>query len=88
MENYLEINYEKNMQMLSEAVKYCEENFLHEDIIKILKEDNDLKKQLCLIELKSVDSQEEADILTFNLTNHSGPVRETTSLRSFMISSV
>ncbi len=81
MENYLEINYEKNMQMLSEAVKYCEENFLHEDIIKILQGDNDLKKQLCLIELKSVDSQEEADILTSNLTNHSGPVRETTSYK-------
>ena len=44
MENYLEINYEKNMQMLSEAAKYCEENFLHKDIIKILQEDNDLKK--------------------------------------------
>ncbi len=81
MENYLEINYEKNMQMLSDAVKYCKENYLHEDIIKVLQGDNDLEKQLCLIELKKVNSQEEADILVFNLTQHSGPVRETASYK-------
>ena len=81
MENYLEKNYEKNMQMLSDAVKYCEENFLHEDIINILYTDDDLKKQLCLIELSKVNSQKEADILVFNLTGHSGPVRETASYK-------
>ena len=81
MENYLEINYEKNMQMLSEAVKYCEENFLHDDIINTLKENNDLKKQLCLIELDGVNTQQEADILVYNLTGHSGPVRETASYK-------
>ena len=79
MENYLEINYEKNMNMLSEAVNYCEENFLHDDLINALYTDNDLKKQLCLIELKAVYNQEEADIIVFNLTNHSGPVREAAS---------
>ena len=81
MENYLEINYEKNMQMLSDAIKYCKENYLHEDIIKVLKGNNDLEKQFCLIELKSVNSQDEADILVYNLTQHSGPVRETTSYK-------
>ena len=44
-------------------------------------EDDDLKKQLCLIELNSVNSQSEADILVFNLTGHSGPVRETASFK-------
>lgn len=81
MENYYEINYEKNMKMLSEAVKYCEENFLHNDIINSLYTDNDLKKQLCLIELKKINSQEEANILVHNLTGHSGPVRETASYK-------
>ncbi|MBQ9245609.1 hypothetical protein IJ182_05010 [bacterium] len=81
MENYLEINYEKNMQMLSEAVKYCEENFLHEDLINTLYTDNDLKKQLCLIELNKINSQQEADILVYNLTGHSGPVRKTASYK-------
>ena len=81
MENYLEINYEKNMQMLTEAVKCCEENLSHDDIINTLYTDNDLKKQLCLIELKNINSQEEADILVYNLTGHSGPVRETASFK-------
>ncbi|MBE7704734.1 MAG: hypothetical protein E7Z90_02830 [Cyanobacteria bacterium SIG29] len=77
MENYLEINYEKNMQILSQAIKYCDESYSHNDIIKVLKGDNDIEKQLCLIELNKINSQEEANILVFNLTQHSGPVRET-----------
>lgn len=81
MENYLEINYENNMKMLSDAIKYCEENFLHEEIIKELSSDNDIKKQLCLIELKKVDSQSEADILVSNLTGKSGPIRETAAVK-------
>lgn len=79
MENY--INYEKNMKMLSQAVKYCEENFLHDEIIQELKLDNDLKKQLCIIELKKLNNQQEADILTENLINKPGPVRETVSYK-------
>lgn len=81
MENYLEINYEKNMQMLSDAIEYCKENYSHEDIIKVLQGDNDLEKQLCLIELKNINLQNEADILVYNLTGHAGPVRETASYK-------
>ncbi len=81
MSNYYEISYDKNMEMLSQAVKYCEENFLHEDIINELYNDNDLKKQLCLIELKNINNQQEADILVSNLTEHSGPIRETASFK-------
>lgn len=81
MENYYEINYEKNMQMLSQAIKYCEENLTHQEIIDVLNSDNELKKQLCLIELKYINSQEEADILIQNLTQKPGPVRETASYK-------
>lgn len=81
MSDYCEILYDKNMHMLSQAIKYCEENFLHEDIINELYNDNDLKKQLCLIELSCVKNQKEADILVFNLTEHMGPVRETASFK-------
>ena len=81
MENYLEINFEKNMKMLSDAIKYAEDNYSHSDIIEVLKSDDDIKKQLCLIELKAINSQEEADILVFNLTNHSGPIRETSAFK-------
>ncbi len=81
MENFLEINYEKNMSMLSQAVKYCETNFLHEDLIKELALDNDLKKQLCLILISELKSPQEADLLVSNLTGKSGPIRETASFK-------
>jgi len=81
MENFLEINYEKNISMLLEAAQYCSENFSHEDLINELYNDNDLKKQLCLIELKEIYSSKEADILTFNLTGKPGPIRETASYK-------
>ena len=77
MENYLEINYEKNMKILSHAINCCERELSYEQIIQVLKGDDDIEKQLRLIELNKIDSQEDADILVFNLTQHSGPVRET-----------
>ncbi len=79
--DYCKSLYDKNMEMLSFAIKYCEENFLHEDIINELYNNDDLKKQLCLIELDCIKNQKEADILVFNLTGHSGPVRETASFK-------
>lgn len=81
MENYHEINYEKNMKMLSQAINCCEQNLTHDDIIKELFGDDDIKKQLCLIELKQINSQSQADILVHNLTKHSGPVRETAAYK-------
>ena len=81
MENYLEINYDKNLKMLLQAFSYCESFFTHDELINELLSENDLKKQLCLIELKRLNSQTEADILVSNLINHSGPIRETTSYK-------
>ena len=81
MENYYEINYEKNMEMLEQAAKYCSEELEHQDLVDELSKDDDLKKQLCLIELTKVASQKEADILVNNLTGKSGPIRETASFR-------
>lgn len=81
MENYLEINYEKNMAMLSEAMVYCYENYSHDDLINELSKDNDLKKQFCIIEIKKLNSQKEADLLVGNLTGKSGPIRETVSFK-------
>lgn len=81
MENYHEINFEHNMKILSQAIMCCEENLTHQDIIEVLKGDDDIKKQLCLIDLSCINSQEEADILVFNLTGKSGPVRETAAYK-------
>ncbi len=83
MENYIDINYENNMKMLSLAIKYCKENFLHDDIIETLSSNNDLKKQICIIELKEIYSQKEADILVYNLTEKTTPIRECVSFKIF-----
>lgn len=81
MENYLEINFEKNMKMLSQAIMHCEQKLSHEQIMEVLQGDDDIEKQLRLIELQEIKSQEEAEILVFNLTQHSGPVRETAAYK-------
>ena len=81
MENYHEINYEKNMKILSQAITHCEQELTHEEIIKVLQGEDDIEKQLRLIELQAVYNQDEADVLVFNLTQHSGPVRETAAYK-------
>lgn len=81
MDNYLELNYESNMKNLATALEYCEEELSHDDIVNELYNDNDIKKQLCLIELKEIRNQQEANILVENLTGKAGPVRETTAFK-------
>ena len=81
MEDFLEQNYEKNMNMLNLAFKYCTEDYTHSELINELYHDDDLKKQFCLIELKKIDSQNEADAIVYNLTGKSGPVREAASFK-------
>lgn len=73
--------YENNMKTLKKAVDYCNETYSHDEIIKILEGDDDILKQLCLIELNKINSRQEADILVNNLTGKSGPIRETASAK-------
>ena len=73
--------FDQNMQMLDEAFGYCNENFGHEKIISALCCGNDLKKQICIIELNCINNQAEADLLMFHLTEHSGPLRESASFK-------
>lgn len=82
MDDYSEL-YENNMKMLNCAVQYCSETFSHEDLINELSLDNDIKKQLCVIEIKEIKSQNEADLLVYNLTEKSTPVREVISFKIF-----
>ncbi len=81
MENYHEINYEKNMKILSQAIMHCDRELTHDEIISVLNGDDDIEKQLRLIELNQILSQAEADVLVYNLTQHSGPVRETAAYK-------
>lgn len=73
--------YENNMKTLSKAIEYCDMVFSYDEIINILSSDDDIKKQLCIINLNCINSQADADILVDNLTLHSGPIRETVSFK-------
>ena len=75
--------YENNMKTLSKAIEYCDTAFSHEEIINVLSSDDDIKKQLCILNLNNLNNQSEADILVNNLIRHAGPVRETASYKIF-----
>lgn len=81
MNDYCKTDYNKNLEMLSIAAEYCAEQFNHTDIINCLSGNDDLKKQICLIELSYIENQNEADILADNLTGQSGPIREAASYK-------
>ena len=59
----------------------CERDFSHSELIEIIKTENDLEKQICLLKLKEIRSQDEADLLVFNLTNHHGIIREAAAIK-------
>lgn len=61
---------------IENAALLCEKEYSHEQIIEIMKTENDFEKQICLLKLKTLKSQEEADLLVFQLTGHHGLIRE------------
>lgn len=68
-----------NVQILNEIEKaafLCEKEYSHEQIIDVMKTENDFEKQICILKLKTLKSQEEADLLVFQLTEHHGLIRE------------
>ena len=69
---------------IEKAVMLCDKKYTNTDIWEVLKqkstEENkqlDIEKQICILNLKSVKSQDEADLLVHHLTQHHGLIRET-----------
>lgn len=72
---------EKIIQNTETACALCERDFSHAELIGIIKSDNDLEKQICILKLTSVKNQQEANLLVFNLTNHHGIIREAIGIK-------
>ncbi len=72
---------EKIIENTETACRLCEREFLHDEIINIIHTDNDIEKQICILKLLGVNTQEEADLLVFNLTNHGGIIREAAAVK-------
>ncbi len=64
------------IKIIDEAGDFCERAFSHEELIEILKGEDDVKKQICLLKLEKLENEEEAMLLVFHLTDHHGIVRE------------
>ena len=63
------------------ALKLCESNYSHEELISFLQSGNIAQKQIAALMLTTVYSQREADILLSNLTGCDGKIREAVSLK-------
>jgi hypothetical protein len=63
------------------ACSLCEKEFSHDEVVEIIKSENNIQKQICILKLDGVFSQAEADLLVCNLTNHIGIVREAAAVK-------
>lgn len=75
----------EDVQILKEiekAVSFCTKHYTKDEIFKVLKVDSqlhpefDIEKQICILKLNEITSQEEAHLLIYHLTNHHGLIRE------------
>lgn len=72
---------------IEKAADFCQKEYTEEEIFDVLKkssaenQDTDTEKQICILKIDTVSSQNEADILIFHLTNHSALVREACALK-------
>lgn len=75
----MRINIEKEIE---KAAEFCEKEYSRIDIWDVLKIDSaqtpeiNIEKQICILKLDTILSQEEADLLAFHQTNHHGLIRE------------
>lgn len=84
------ITMQDNTQIIKEiekAAEFCEKPYSKEEICEILYMDSnahpdiDMKKQICILKLLDVSTQEEANLLVSHLTEHSALIREASALR-------
>ena len=64
---------------IEKACEFCEREFTHEELFEILRGEDDVKKQICILKIKELKTPEEAQLLVFHLTEHHGIVRESTA---------
>ncbi len=73
-ENTLDENFKR-------ALALCSEVYSKEQLLQFLKEGNMPEKQFAALEINSIETQEEADILMSNLTGCDGKIREAVAFK-------
>ena len=72
------------IQILNEIEKaalLCEKEYTHQELLNVIKTEDDFEKQICIMKLQKLCSQEEANLLVFQLTGHASLIRETTAIK-------
>ena len=62
--------------LTEKACELCEKDLSYTELFYYIKNGKDSEKQICILKLSCLKSQEDADILLSNLTNQHGTVRE------------
>ena len=73
--------YENLDQNFKNALNFYKTEFLHDELIEMLKNGNIAQKQVAALKLDSINSSDDAQILLSNLTGQDGKIREAVSLR-------
>ncbi len=81
MKNNWELYISNNIELTETAYKYCTINFSHEELIKELSSNDEIKKQLSIININKVNNEEESFLLALNLVGKGGPIREAASFK-------
>lgn len=72
----------KILNEIEKAVKLCEKEYSRDEIFDLLKTSSesdsqiDVEKQICILKLEDIRTQQEADVLVYHLTEHHGLIRE------------
>lgn len=71
----------KHIEDFNTALNIYENNYSHEDLMNFLRNGSDVEKQIAVLKLDSINTQEETEILISNLTGCDGKIREAVSFR-------
>lgn len=73
--------YETLDENFAQALKLYEGSYTHSELLNFLQNGNIVQKQIAVLKLESIKSQNDADIIVSNLTGQDGKIREAVSLR-------
>lgn len=78
MNNTLDTSLEHNFNT---ALKLCETNYSHEELIRLISSENIVEKQIAVLSLNEIKSLNDAMILGSNLVGQDGKIREAVAFK-------
>lgn len=63
-------------ELTKRACELCEKDFSYQELFDFFRNGTDDEKQICILKIPRINSQQDADLLLFHLTNQHGTVRE------------